>query len=139
MKPPRVVLDTNVLVSGLCFGGPPAQILRLTLSGKIKIFTSPILIDEFQAVMNLKFPRREAAIADTLNELAFLWEVVSTEEHPPLSVIAEDPDDDRVIECAVAARAETIVSGDKRLLRLGRYCGIDILPPSRFLADRINL
>lgn len=133
MKPPRVVLDTNVLVSGLCFGGPPAGILRPALSGKFELFTSSLLIDEFRRVMNLKFPHRQEQIAETLNELALLWEVVSTQGHPALSVIAEDPDDDRVLECAVAAQADVIVSGDKHLLGLERYRGIDILAPSRFL------
>ncbi len=133
MKLPRAVLDTNVLVSGLCFGGPPAQILRLALYAKIELCTSPVLIDEFQEVMKLKFPHREAEVAGTLNELALLWEIVSTEGHPRLSIIVDDPDDDRVLEGAVAAGAAAIGSGDKHLLGLKRYHGIDILPPSRFL------
>lgn len=133
MAPARVVLDTNVLVSGLCFGGLPAKILRAALAGRIEVFTSAFLIDEFKAVMRLKFPDREAAIADTLNELSSLWEVVSPDPRGRLSVIAEDPDDDRVLECALAAKADCIVSGDKHLLRLREYRGVPTLSPAQFL------
>ena len=132
-KPIRAVIDTNVLISALCFGGLPAKIIRLALTAKIELSTSAFLIDEFRDVMKLKFPHREAAIVETLNELALLWDVVSTEAQPALSVIGDDPDDDRVLECAAAAKAACIVSGDRHLLDLGRYQDIPILSPRDFL------
>lgn len=133
MKPLRIVIDTNVLISGLCFGGPPAKVIQLALNGKIEVFTSSPLIAEFLGVMKLKFPSREATILNTLNELTLLWEVVSTQGWPALCVIAADPADNRVLECALAASADCIVSGDKHLLDLKRYRNVAILPPSRFL------
>ena len=133
MKPLRVVLDTNVLISGLCFGGLPARLLRLALTGRLELATSPPLIEEFKRVMELKFPHKQAAIEGTLAELSLLWEKVPASLLPRISAVAADPADDRVLECAVAARAEAIVSGDKHLLGLAQFRGIPILPPSLFI------
>lgn len=133
MKVIRAVLDTNILVSGLCFGGLPARILRLSLAGRIECLTSPYLVDEFKAVMKLKFPDREAAVLETLNEFAELWRLVPAASRPRLAVVSADPDDDHVLECALAGTAECIVSGDKHLLDLKQYRGIVILTPAQFL------
>ena len=129
----RVVLDTNVLVSGLCFGGTPARVLEQALTGKIKLFTSAVLIGEFKAVMDAKFPGRQAAIMETLNELSQLWEVLPDTALPRLRHVAADPADDRVLECAVAAQADFILSGDKHLLNLKSFGKIPILAPGDFL------
>lgn len=131
----RVVLDTNVLISGLCFGGRPAQVLEYALTGKIRLFTSAILIGEFKAVMDARFPGRQAAIVETLNELSQLWEVVPDAALPRLHHVAADPTDDRVLECSVAARADFIVSGDKHLLNLKSFGEIPILVPDDFLKE----
>ena len=134
----RVVLDTNVLISGLCFGGRPAQVLERALTGRIKLFTSAVLIAEFKAVMDAKFPGRQAAVLDTLNELSQLWEVIPDSALPSLRHVTADPTDDRVLECAVAARADFILSGDKHLLNLKSFGKIPILAPGDFL-DGIGL
>jgi predicted nucleic acid-binding protein len=120
MAPPRAVLDTNVLVSGLCFGGKPARVLAHALAGRVRLFTSAVLIDEFTA------------------ELAQLWEVIPDDALPRIHHVRADPADDRVLECAVAARADFIVSGDSHLLRLGSFEGIAIVAPAGFL-ERLGL
>jgi putative PIN family toxin of toxin-antitoxin system len=130
---PRVVLDTNVLISGLCFGGKPRRVLELAVEGRIQLFSTAVLIDEFERVMTAKFPDREAAVRDTLDELGLIQRLVPRRALVRLKVIAADPADDRVLECAVAARAGFIVSGDKHLLDLGRFRKIAILSPSDFL------
>lgn len=129
----RVVLDTNVLISALCFGGSPGRIVEAALAGKIALFTSAVLIDEFKGVMEAKFPDRREAILDTLDELSQLWNVVPQSDLPRIRQIAADPADDRVLECAVAADADCIVSGDKHLRSLGRFGKIPILSPAEFL------
>ena len=131
----RVVLDTNVLISGLCFGGRPAQVLGHALTGRIKLFTSAVLIGEFKTVMDAKFPRREIAIMETLNELSQLWQVIPDTALPRLRHVAADPTDDRVLECAVAAQADFILSGDKDLLNLKTFGKIPILAPGDFLKE----
>ena len=133
MEPFRVVIDTNVLISGLCFGGIPAQVIRQALIGKIELFTSPFLVDEFKRVMEMKFPHKELEILATLNELSLLWQIVPPEVGPKISAIINDPSDNKVLECAVAARAHGIVSGDKHLLCLKKFRAIPILPPTEFL------
>ncbi len=129
------MLDTNVLISGLCFGGKPGQVLKYALAGKIRLFTSAVLIGEFKAVMDAKFPGRQAAIMETLNELSQLWEVIPDAALPRLRHVVADPSDDRVLECAVAARADFIVSGDKHLLNLESFGKIPILAPGGFLKE----
>lgn len=127
------MLDTNVLISALCFGGKPARIPEYALLGRIKLLTSAALVGEFKAVMDMKFPGRKTAILDTLNELAQLWDVVPDAALPRLRHVAADPTDDRVLECAVAARADFILSGDKHLLNLKSFGKIPILTPGDFL------
>ena len=69
---------------------------------------------------------------ETLNELSQLWEVIPEEALPRLRHVTADPTDDRVLECAVAAQADSIVSGDKHLLNLERFDKIPILTPADF-------
>lgn len=129
------MLDTNVLISALCFGGRPAQVLEHALTGKIKLFTSVVLIGEFKAVIDAKFPGRQAAIMETLNELSQLWEVIPDAVLPRLRHVVADPADDRVLECAVAAQADFLLSGDKHLLNLKSFGKIPILAPGVFLKE----
>lgn len=133
MNEPRIVLDTNVLVSGLCFGGTPARILSAALAGKVKLFTTADLIDELKRVLQTKFPHRQEAIADTVEELGQIWEVLPRADLPRIRKISADPSDDRVLECAVAARADCIVSGDNHLLALESFAEVPILNPTGFL------
>lgn len=97
------------------------------------MFTSMVLIGEFKSVMEAKFPGRQAAIMETLNELSQLWEVIPDTALPRLRHVAADPADDRVLECAVAAQADFILSGDKHLLTLESFGKIPILSPGAFL------
>ncbi|OGR87982.1 MAG: hypothetical protein A3J74_03665 [Elusimicrobia bacterium RIFCSPHIGHO2_02_FULL_57_9] len=68
-----------------------------------------------------------------MTELSQLWQIVPAEAEPRISAIAADPSDNRVLECAVAAKAQCIASGDKHLLDLGQFGGILILSPNKFL------
>ncbi len=133
----RAVADTNVVVSGLLWHGPPRQVLDAARNGVIKLFTSTELLAELEEVFSREKFRerlRRAAVqpADLVTGFAALATVVSPAPIPP--VVLRDPDDDAVIACAVAASAEVIVSGDDDLLALKRYEGIDFLNASKFLA-----
>lgn len=128
----KVVLDTNVLVSGLLFGGPPRQLLELALERAVDLVTSPALEDELGRVLEMKFPQHRHAIQETLVALQEITTHVVP--HRTLSVIPEDPSDNRVLECALAAHADAIVSGDHHLLARGKFREIPILPPQAFLA-----
>ena len=127
----RAVLDTNTIMSGVGWGGPPGAVLDAALAGHFDIVTSPILLDELRRV--LAYPKLHAVIgdADELIELLTLAAIVVT---PTETVeLVRDPDDDRLIEAALAAHADVIVTGDQNLLTLGHVDQIQILTPRAFL------
>jgi putative PIN family toxin of toxin-antitoxin system len=131
----RVVADTNVFLSALLFGGLPGIFLDLALGGSFLLVTSPILLDELDEKLRLKFKLSATDAALIRAKL----ESSSEQVRPSisLSVIQDDPDDDRVLECARTGRADYIVSGDRHLLRLGTYDGTSILTVRQFL-DQFN-
>jgi len=137
----RAVLDTNLLVSYLLVHRPPIATLidECLAQERFTLVSAPALLEELTRV--LRYPRlqryydaatrdRFVALVATLSELVEL-----PEEIPP---ICRDPDDDRVIACAVVGRADVIVSGDKDLLDLGEVGGIPILTAVQFLARLEN-
>lgn len=129
----RVILDTNVLVSALGWGGVPFQVLDTVLSGDFQLLTSPALLQELQRVLGYsKFPFSRDDSSRFLLSITEAAELVLPEIH--LSVIADDPDDDRVLECAVAGAADFMVSGDPHLKALKSFQEIPILSPAEFLA-----
>jgi putative PIN family toxin of toxin-antitoxin system len=132
MKRPHIVLDTNVLVSALLFGGPPREILEMVVARAVNCSLSPPILDELKDVLQRpKFGFSSQQAMAIVEELSVLCTIVSPFER--ISVIGADPDDDRMLECALEARADAIVSGDAHLLKLGRHEGIRILSPSEFL------
>jgi len=134
MKRPRIVLDTNVLISSLLFGGAPREILEMIIAGSIDCSLSTAILDELRDVLQRpKFGFSSQQALAIVEELCSLCEIVS----PSLKirVVKADPDDDRVIECALEAKAGIIVSGDAHLLELGTHKGIRILSPRDFLGS----
>jgi uncharacterized protein len=131
----RVVLDTNVFISATLFKGIPGRLLELAISGSFRVVTSPTLLDELDEKLRGKFRLPSANADQVRTDLEEFCEVVSTVNR--LAIIRDDPDDDRILECAVAGRADYIVSGDRHLLKLGSYDGIAILTIRQFLS-RIN-
>ena len=129
--PFRLILDTNVIVSGLLFGGTPRKILELALTGRVELATSPDLLEELERVLLYKFPHARKAILGSLEALQAITLLFIPSER--VNAVADDPDDNRVLECAVAAEADFIVSGDKHLLHLEQFHNIPILSPQQFL------
>ncbi len=132
MKRPHVVLDTNVLISALLFGGPPRAILAMILAGSVDCSLSLPILDELRDVLHRpKFGLSSEQAMAVVEELSALCAIVGPSEQ--ISAIRADPDDDRILECALEARAGIIISGDAHLLDLGVYEGIRIMNPSEFL------
>lgn len=122
----KVVLDTNILISAFVFpGGPPEDVFRAALEGRIELVTSPPLLAEFGRVLSSKFGWEPSVAEEAVAQVARIGTVVRPEE--TLAEIAEDPDDDRVLEAALEGRAEVIVSGDRHLLRLRTWRGIKVV------------
>jgi putative PIN family toxin of toxin-antitoxin system len=128
----RVVLDTNVLVSHL-FGGTPRQVVSLWSGGLVVLCVSPGILAEYLSVLG-----RFDAVTGKASELLGLLEeggnLYLVEPQERLTAVPADPSDDMFLECAVAAQADVIVSGDQHLLELKSFRGIPIVGPAEFLA-----
>jgi uncharacterized protein len=133
----RAVADTNIVVSGLLWHGPPRQVLERARTGSIELFTTAALLAELQDVLDReKISRRLRLAGLSSHELvigyAALAEVIAPAVIEP--AVASDPDDDTVLACAIAAAAGCVVTGDAHLLRLKYYRGIQIFTAADFLA-----
>jgi putative PIN family toxin of toxin-antitoxin system len=132
----NVVLDTNTVISGLFWKGAPRQVLDLARSGSITLFTSPELLVELADVLGRKkFAQRMLQAQVTVDELVFGYAALARTIRPAKikPVIRADPDDDKVLACAIAAKAILIVSGDSHLLDLNEYKTIKIIPVNELL------
>ena len=127
----RVVADTNVLISALMFGGLPGTFLDLALLGKFSLLTSAALLDELDEKLCGKFAISERDAQAIRAKLEGCAEVLRPDFE--LNAVPDDPDDNRVLECAVAGKADWIVSGDRHLLRMGSYAGMAIVAVREFI------
>lgn len=128
----RLVIDTNVFISGVFFSGPPHQILTAWKSGWIKLVVSPDILAEYQATgeeLAAKFTGVD--LTPWMELVATLAVVIHT---PPLAVqVCTDPDDDKFLACAIAGRTRIVTSGDKALLATSGYEGVTVLTPRQFV------
>jgi putative PIN family toxin of toxin-antitoxin system len=134
----RAVLDTNVVVSALIWGGAPFGVLEAAASGQINLITSPVLLAELADVLNgPKLNFRLKRVRGSLEDALALYTALAVSV-TPLSVpriVPEDPDDDHVIAATMAGQADFIASGDRHLLSLGTYQAIRILRPAALLVS----
>jgi len=129
----KVVADTNVLVSALIFpGGSPEAFYRLALEGRIDLVTSRPLLAELGRVLMEKFGWEAERAEEAIGQVVRLAEIVAPRE--ALSEIEADPADNRVLEAAAEGGVDAIVSGDRHLLALGSWRGIEIQSPAAFIA-----
>ena len=130
----RVVFDTNVLISAFVFpGGAPESAYRAALSGRITLVTSPPLLAELGRVLTDRFGWEDAMVEGAIAQVARIGTVVRPRD--TLSVIEQDPADDRVLEAAREGAADVIVSGDRHLLRLGSWETIRVVRVADLIAD----
>jgi putative PIN family toxin of toxin-antitoxin system len=134
----RVTLDSNVWISALLFGGLPRQILRLASNGTIQIYSSEVLLEELEEVLNYpKLQKRITRLGTTANELlTIVQQLIQICPVAEIELVPElrDQDDLIVLATAVVAQAIVIVSGDSDLLVLGDYAGIQIMNVADFLS-----
>jgi uncharacterized protein len=134
----RALCDTNVLVSAFIAGGPPSRVIEQALDGRIELVVADPVLAELERVLTgkLSFEReRASAIREFLLDLAAIS--VGLPSEPP-EAVSGDPDDDVILACAVAARADVLVSGDRRhLLPLGAYRDVRIITPQALLAELV--
>ena len=129
----RVVIDTNVYISGIFWGGLPRRILDFAREESYLVFTSADILDELYEKLMSRFRlKKEEARFFIFDVLTFARPVEVSER---LKVVQADPDDDKFIECGVSCGADYLVSGDHHLTDLKAYRGIRILKIRDFLEE----
>ncbi|MGD2099340.1 MAG: putative toxin-antitoxin system toxin component, PIN family [Desulfobacterales bacterium] len=133
----KIVLDTNVFISGVFFAGPPHEVLKAWRDGRIQILISKKIIEEYRRVgvlLSKQFPDIE--FAPVLQLLAIHAEFVQPKKMT--AQVCEDPDDDKFLECALSGKSNLIVSGDKHLLKISGHKGIVIVNPRNFVDNYLK-
>jgi putative PIN family toxin of toxin-antitoxin system len=129
---PKIVIDTNIYISAIFWGGKPREIVELGRSGHILVFSSSEIAKEIDEKLRLKFKLdADETIQIILDFSTFTIPVKITKR---IKAVNEDPDDDKFVECAASCGADYIVSGDKHLLKLKEYEGIKIISAASFLS-----
>ena len=129
----RVVLDTNVIVSGLNFPGNERMVLELALRGRFELYVSTFILEEAAGVLTSKFGWDEERSSQALRTLGNAATVIYPHRIP--EVFEGDHPDNRILECVVEAAADYLVTGDRQhLLPLEEYQGTRILNAPRFLS-----
>ena len=127
----RVVFDTNIFISALNWSGKPWIAYLRWLNDEFILVTSTAILSELCDILRRDFNWSDDDAYDIYNLIGSLSIVVTPTER--IEVIEQDPDDNRILECAVEGNVNYIVSGDRHLLDLGRYRGIEIITTSEFL------
>jgi putative PIN family toxin of toxin-antitoxin system len=126
-----VLLDTNVLVSAILFGGLPNECLRRGLAGEFELVTSAGLLDELERILRERFGLPAEAVAFVRGDLELAAEVIAPTH---IEAVSRDPADDLVLAVAKEGRVDRIVTGDQDLLALGQHAQAGIVTPRSFVA-----
>ena len=137
----RLVLDTNAALSGLLWDGNPGKLIDAAQAGSLILCASASLLAELQGVLGReKFAKHLQARGLTATQIFEGYAALITVVVPAIipAAIIDDPDDDAVLACAVAAKADLVVSGDPHLVKLVQYEGIPIVAPAEAV-ERLGL
>jgi putative PIN family toxin of toxin-antitoxin system len=128
----KVVVDTNVLVSGVFFGGMPSRILEAWREKRIDVVVSPDILEEYRRVgEHLETQFTDVSLAPFLALLVMNAEIIEPPDLP--EQVSRDSDDDKFIACALAGGCHVIISSDKDLLSISGYRGVKVVAPREFL------
>jgi uncharacterized protein len=128
----RVVFDTNIYISALaCPAGNAEAAYLQAIRGRFDLYTSVAILTETAGVLQMKFDWEESRIRQAVQEISQVATVLRP--RPTLHILKDEPDN-RILECAIAAQAQWIVSGDRHLLTLRRHENCDIIALTDFLA-----
>lgn len=130
----RAVADTNVYISALNFGGAPEDVLGLGREGAVQLFISPSILREVEGVLLRKFHWSARNAREAIAAIQEFAQVVRPKA--TVRVITEDESDNRILECALEARADVVITGDRHIQQLRTFQGISIVSPREFLEAR---
>jgi putative PIN family toxin of toxin-antitoxin system len=128
----RIVLDTNVLMSGIFFAGPPASILSAWAEGRLELLATVEILAEYRRVGNRLSKKYASVDIDPVLDMV----VRESRILEPFAVPADacdDKDDIKFLACAISGHATCVVSGDRALLRASGHEGIEVVTPRDFL------
>ena len=128
----KIVLDTNVLVSGIFFTGPPYRILDAWRRGTVQIVLSGEILDEYNRVLDELSSKFEGIDVHPVLELLLKASEI-VEGEALARPVFDDPDDDKFIAAALSGGVDIIISGDKHLLKISGYSGITVFRPRAFV------
>lgn len=128
----RIVLDTNVFISGVFFSSSPYKILDAWRDEKVNIVLSEEIFNEYQRVARELSEQFKGVDISTFLDLLTVNAIWVEAPQLPFNV-STDPDDDKFLSCALASRTKVIVSGDKHLLVVSGYRGIEVVKPRTFI------
>lgn len=132
----KVVVDTNVLVSGVFFGGMPSRILEAWRDKRIDVVVSPDILEQYRRVgEHLETQFTDVSLAPFLALLVMNAEIIEPPDLP--EQVSRDSDDDKFIACALAGGCHVIISGDKDVLSISGYRGVKVVAPREFLESVI--
>lgn len=128
----RIILDTNVVVSGIFFDGPPARILEAWRDQRIQLVVSRAILDEYEEVA-AELARKHAGvdIGEILRLVLVTADFFVAPDLP--EPICADHNDDKFLACAIAGGVSVIVSGDRDLLRVDGFAGVRVVTPRTFI------
>ncbi len=136
----KIVVDTNVLMSGIFFGGVPGRVIEAWVNGKVTVVLSPVILEEYHRVGRVlggRYPERAAALTPLLALLTMNATIVNAV--PLAQGVSADPADDMFLAAAVESGAPAIVSGDAHLLELSGWSGISVLTPRQFVDRHLRV
>ncbi|MBQ9443204.1 MAG: putative toxin-antitoxin system toxin component, PIN family [Parasporobacterium sp.] len=133
----KIVIDTNVVISGTFFGGAPRRVIESVGKNGIHACATPEIIEEYEEIVEEMIDRKQGHIRrDVLAPFIAGLELIA----PKTKVeVSRDPDDDKFIGCALDAKALYIVSGDKDLLDIGRYENVEMITAAEFCSRYLPL
>ena len=132
----KIVVDTNVVISGIFFGGVPRKIVEAVADGAIDAYATAEILDEYMGIIASMIERKQGRINQSI--LSPLFSAIKIIETESRIEVCRDPDDNKFIECAVDAKALYIVSGDNDLLDIKEYDGICIITAKEFCEEYLK-
>lgn len=132
----KLVLDTNILISAILWHGPSHDILRLIEKGTSTLCITPAILKEIKDVLNrpvffLRVKERMTSTEEILAKIIYIAELYPDKKIA--NIVKNDPDDDKILACAMESGAKYVITGDQHLLRLKEWSNISIVNPRQFL------
>ncbi len=132
----RVLCDTNVLVSAFVAAGPPSRIIEEVIAGHLRLVLAEPVLRELERVLRDKLRFDEQRWVEVQNLMTDLADEIVSAPEAAHEALTGDSDDDLILACAIHARVDVVVSGDRRhLLPVGEHAGVRIVTPQALLAE----